>query len=338
MKRNICLTLGMVLATVAVRASVVNVHVVDAQSEEPISGLWIGGHFNGVLPYGEDFEEKLGSKTDKGGNCRFRGTKGNPYAYIFNKDLPGYYSTTEKVKLKGRGKGNPNPEDYHSVTLRLERVIKPIPLFVKKVSGRKGITDFFGKGIDTIAYDLLAADWLPPQGTGLVADVQFTRLPEEDAGIVTDKWLGAEVQLRRLPLRVTFPGEGNGIVEVAPLSGSDLMVRTAPEKGYEHVHMSYSGKNEYGKDVSSWLPLETRAFCFRIRSKKNAAGEIVEGYYGKVYDGFIFDYAWDDDHTLVPIGKVKFRYYLNLTPLDRNLEFDSDKNLHVDRDQVRFKP
>ena len=337
MKWNVCLTVGIALAAVVARASVVNVHVVDAQSEEPISGLWIGASFYGVLPYGEQFKEKISAKTDCHGDCKLRGTKGNPKAWIFHQDIPNYYSTKLMQKLKGRGNGNPKPEDYHSVTLRLERVIKPIPLFVKEVSGRKGIMDFFGKGIDTIAYDLLAADWLPPQGTGLVADVQFTRLPEEDAGIVTDKWLFAEVQLRRLPLRVTFPGEGNGIVEVAPLSGSDLMVRTAPETGYEHVHMSYSGKNEYGKDVSSWLPLDTRAYCFRIRTKKNQAGETLEGYYGKIYDGFIFDYAWDDD-TLVPIGKVKFRYYLNLTPLDRNLEFDSDKNLNVERGLLPFKP
>ena len=34
MKWNVCLTVGIALAAVVARASVVNVHVVDAQSEE----------------------------------------------------------------------------------------------------------------------------------------------------------------------------------------------------------------------------------------------------------------------------------------------------------------
>lgn len=338
MKLNFSLAIGIGLTSVAARASVVNVHVVDAQSKEPMPGVWVGAIFDGVLPYGEDFEEKFCAKTDTRGNCLFRGKKGNPRAAVFNKELPNYYTTTEKIKLRGRGKGNPDPEDYHSVTLRLERIIKPIPLFVKEVSGSRGCKDFFGKGNDTIAYDLLASDWLPPQGTGSVADVQFTRLPEEDAGVATDKWLNVEVALRRLPLRVIFPGEGNGIAAESPLPGSDLMVRVAPETGYVHEHMSYSGKNEYGKQVCSWHPYGARAYCFRIRSRKNEAGEIVEGYYGKVYDGFSFDYAWDEDDAKVPIGKVEFRYYLNPTILDRNLEFDTRRNLHVEEGQVLFNP
>ena len=179
MKRNICLTVGMVLAAVAVRASVVNVHVVDAQSKEPMPGVWVGAIFDGVLPYGEDFEEKFCAKTDTRGNCLFRGKKGNPRAAVFNKELPNYYTTTEKIKLRGRGKGNPDPEDYHSVTLRLERIIKPIPLFVKEVSGSRGCKDFFGKGNDTIAYDLLASDWLPPTDRKAVVCGRSVNAPTE---------------------------------------------------------------------------------------------------------------------------------------------------------------
>ena len=68
-----------------------------------------------------------------------------------------------------------------------------------------------------------------------------------------------------------------------------------------------------------------RAYAFRIRSRRNENGELVEAYYGKIYGDFEFE--GNDRRGLV---SVKFLYYLNPTPLDRNLEWDIRNNLCPD--------
>lgn len=332
MKRNICLTLGMVLATVAAKASVVNVHVVNARDGKPMANVPVSGTFEGILAFGHEYDERYFQKTDSQGYCQFTGTNNNPYAYIsIFWDKPDYIYRTERKIMLNRvlDEEHKTPGDYHSVTLRVQCVGHRIPLYIKTASGGGFGNDFFGKGNDAVSYDMLIGDWLPPQGTGSVADVVFTRLQKEDLGIVTN--LCREVHLYRDRLKVTFPGEGNGVVEVKPLEDSYLLVREAPAEGYQHEHMSYSGQDKDGVAVMSWYPYNRRAYCFRIRSKMNERGELTEGFYGKVHNGFMFDYVMMEDRTIIPVGTLDFEYYLNLVPLDRNLEWDEKNNLNPER-------
>ena len=60
-----------------------------------------------------------------------------------------------------------------------------------------------------------------------------------------------------------------------------------------------------------------RCYTFRIRTRRNEKGELVEAYYGKIYGDFEFE--GDDKKGLIG---VKFLYYLNPKSLDRNLEWD----------------
>ena len=65
-----------------------------------------------------------------------------------------------------------------------------------------------------------------------------------------------------------------------------------------------------------------RCYTFRIRTRRNDKGELVEAYYGKIYGDFEFE--GDDKKGLIG---VKFLYYLNPKSLDRNLEWDMKTNL-----------
>ena len=328
MKRNICLTVGMVLAAVAAKASVVNVHVINAQTGKPMANTKVFSCFGGLLAFGHEFDEEYSGMTDANGLCYFNGTNNNPYVSIVvdDDDRPCFYRTYHRYRLRLAKNSIKSLNDHYSVTMRVEQVMRPIPLYVKNVGRTYSKRDFFADGSDEASYDCLAGDWLPPQGTGVVADIVFTRLPTEDLGIVTN--LFREVHQTRERLRVTFPGEGNGIVEVKPLEDSDLLVREAPETGYRHEHMSYSGPYNDGVLQKSWYPYNSRAYCFRIRSKMNERGELTEGYYGKVHSGFMFESVVTEDHTVIPVGELEFRYYLNLTSLDRNLEWDLKHNLN----------
>ena len=211
-------------------------------------------------------------------------------------------------------------------TIRLQRVERPIPLFIKRVTKveRGGFTaDIFPKGEDTLRYDLLMGDWLAPVGTGRVADVTFTRHPREDLGEGVN---GADVRgpSYRDSMTVRFPGEGNGLVELHPPPSYRLRIRTAPEDGYRSEYLCWRGTNRKLEDDGNYD--ENRCFCFRIRTRRDDRGRIVEAYYGKIY-GDILMYT---GYNFIVCG-VKFLYYLNPTPLDRNLEWDRKTNLGPDR-------
>ena len=62
-------------------------------------------------------------------------------------------------------------------------------------------------------------------------------------------------------------------------------------------------------------PIETnrnpnRNYLFRVRTVVDDKGNIVSAHYGKIYGDF-----------------MEFKYYLNPTPNDRNVEFDPKQNL-----------
>ena len=214
-------------------------------------------------------------------------------------------------------------------TIRLQRVERPIPLFIKRVTKaeRGGFTaDIFPKGEDTLRYDLLMGDWLAPVGTGRVADVTFTRHPREDLGEGVN---GADVRgpSYRDSMTVRFPGEGNGIVELHPPPSYRLKIRTAPEDGYRSEYLCWKGRNKKLEHVGSYD--ENRCFCFRIRTRRDDRGRIVGAYYGKIYGDITFVYQFRPE--FVPVASVCMSYYLNPTPLDRNLEWDRKTNLGPDR-------
>ena len=328
MKRITMLAFAMVASWQAV-ASEIDVHVVSSEDDKPIAGVKITATFNGILALDHEMDEVYERKTDAKGNCRFTGVKNNPYAYIElidNSKKPKYYRTCQMVELKRVKDGEPPVEDYHSVTLRVHRVGVPIPMFVKEEYKYHRKSDLFGSN-NQVSYDLLLGDWLPPQGTGTVADIVFTRYERESLGDVTNRW-GEVRHLSRLPMKVTFPGEGNGVVKVESPTYTILVAPIAPEEGYEHDVMSYEWKDEDGRDRTSWDTDGSQAYCFRIRTQKDASGRITGGYYGQVKDGFAFDYIMLEDGVKIPIADVSFNYYINLTPLSRNLEWDCKNNLN----------
>ena len=110
----------------------------------------------------------------------------------------------------------------------------------------------------------------------------------------------------------------------------------APKSGYLS---SLERKAVWGKARS--LPgywehlngLERKAYYFRIRTKTDASGKIVAAHYGKIYGPL----------TLVPVLKNQnaskrsieanlsiSEVYFNPTPNDRNIEFDTKRNITSD--------
>lgn len=175
--------------------------------------------------------------------------------------------------------------------------------------------DLFSKGDGVLRFDFMKGEWLPPIGNGETADVEFRRLPHEDFGEASHDVVKGRSY--RDSMSVKFLGEDNGLVEMRIRPDDELKIRTSPEEGFTKDLVCYRG---VAKDLQRYDSYDkNRCFCFRIRTRKNDKGEIVEAYYGKIY-GDIRLLAMVSPY--VPVASVRFTYYLNLRNLDRNLEWN----------------
>ena len=310
--------------------------VVDGRTGEPLKNVLVRGgfdnHWGWLAVKGAPLPNESFARTDANGFCRLRGRTNIGEAGVSVREAPpGFYRPRygEGWSLRRKNLLGIWQPDNLVATIRLQRVEHPIPLFVKRVAKvTRGVftADIFPKGEDTLRYDLLMGDWLAPVGTGRVADVTFTRHPREDLGEGVN---GADVRgpSYRDSMTVRFPGEGNGLVELHPPPSYRLRIRTAPEDGYRSEYLCWRGTNRKLEDDSNYD--ENRCFCFRIRTRRDDRGRIVGAYYGKIYGDITFAYQFRPE--FVPVASVCMSYYLNPTPLDRNLEWDRKTNLGPDR-------
>lgn len=123
-------------------------------------------------------------------------------------------------------------------------------------------------------------------------------------------------------MSVKFLGADNGLIDMNVSPSDCPKIRTAPADGYIPDYLCWDG-------FSKRLQVETnydhnRCFCFRIRTKRDKQGNIVEAHYGKIYHDIKYEYKND---PFVPVASVRFLYYLNPKSLDRNLEWDRTTNL-----------
>ena len=175
----------------------------------------------------------------------------------------------------------------------------------------------FPRGSDEMRFDFLKGDWLPPEGKGEVADVVFKRIPRAFLGMAHDakgKPIGKRM---KYALSVVFLGEGSGIQDMPTVRDCHLWIRTAPDSGYNREYESFLMDGENMETISSGC--FQKAQCFRVRTQKDESGSVTNCFYGKIYGEF----EWFPESDIAPYYKeVKFTYYINETPMDRNLEAD----------------
>jgi hypothetical protein len=157
--------------------------------------------------------------------------------------------------LAGHSTSTPNL----NLALTLKRIIKPIPMYAKRIDDLK-VPEFN----QAIGYDLAVGDWVAPYGKGMNTDLSFTEEHSAaDAGYV---------------LSISFPKRGDGIQEFYlpptrfPGDGSALRsAQKAPINGYQSEISQTEMTNP------------NRNFYFRVRTKLDENGNVVSAYYGKIY-------------------------------------------------------
>jgi len=216
----------------------------------------------------------------------------------------------ERLRFKEAVSGRWQPWNP-TVEVEMKRIVNPIPLYAKiiKLQKSKRIPEF-GK---PIGFDLMKADWVKPYGNGEESDFIFT-INVKLGGMTREKF---GYRIHDSSFHVGFSNDGDGIQSVyaEPNKGSVLRLpRLAPEQGYETclTRKSYSHKDGFFNEKR-----DDQNYFFRVRTKKDEEGNIVSALYGKIHGEL--DWDW--------MGGVRFTYYLNPTPNDRNLEFDGKNNL-----------
>ena len=156
--------------------------------------------------------------TDKNGFCRLKGKTncGNVCCFVSVPPKGFYAGDGWGADFKKKNLFGIWQPDNLVVTLRLQRVEHPIPLFVKQLFSRGSDSvrsNYFDIGKGQMKFDLIKGYWLPPIGTGKYADICFTRLDREDLGIGTN-FNGRTSLAYRDVMMVEFLGDGKGLIEI----------------------------------------------------------------------------------------------------------------------------
>lgn len=332
--------------TIAGRASF-SVLAIDSENGLPIPGIKIEGSFLN-LPKGWNESAKdndVDAITKQNGVAKLSGNteKGIGGYRIYNN--PGYYNMEwTQIKFSEQSMfrlGRWLPTDIVS-TARLDRVINPVPLYVKtarKKYREANVRNYTvwkkHQGLSatnnvpvikdiSFSFDMIKGEWLPPHGNGEYEDIRFT-FNETVLGWIKGRGYDGTYMTKkyRVDVVVAMPGEGNGVVEMPSNKGSGIKIRTVPYNGYINTFSRWKGWFGGGDGIKTDCD-KNRNYAFRIRTKYDASGNVESAYYGKIYGDF----------NIKDVEGVEFLYYLNPTPNDRNLEWDMKNNLCPTQERI----
>ncbi len=204
-----------------------------------------------------------------------------------------------------------NPE----VTVVVPRKINPIPLHVRLVGNGP---NFEMPTLGPVGFDLLVSDWVAPHGKGKRADFVFERktvIPTTDPTRAFESIF-----------TLTFSNIGDGIQSRLASTQKRLLElpREAPEAGYEPKLVKKVARSAEGAAIETGAR-DDQNYFFRVRTVINPDGKVISALFGKIHGNIECDPLNSEK------GMLRFTYYLNPTPLDRNLEFDPKRNLLSDR-------
>jgi hypothetical protein len=289
-------------------AAKVTIKVLD-ENQQPLAdaNVWLTFKDRGTF-------EDLNVRGLTGANGLFTGEGGCDASGVgcgITKD--GYYMGWAPIpKFYGADADNRRQPWNETYTAILRPICKPVALYAKKVQANVPVLG------QPCGYDLEAGDWVAPYGKGMKKDLVFTIRTKEvkDAGN-----FDAQGEL-------TFANPMDGLQgTLIPDIGKNSMFkweRQAPENGYQPKFQLQNTwwESLHQKPVRSFKfgGKEWEGSFFRVRTVEQD-GKIVSAHYGKIRGGI------EIEPRETPTCTIIFTYYFNPTPNDRNLEWDTKKNL-----------
>lgn len=315
----------MILAASAVaQDGQVTVSVRD-EARQPVTNASVRAAFTTAIKPGHGWgagrPNVVSGETDTNGICVLAGS-GNGGSVGISASAPGYWGSSGYLVIFSNVSGliTKRWEPWNPIVdVLLQAIVNPIPLYAKKM-----LYVDIPRTNEVVGFDLIAGDWVSPDGKGEHADFLFlyTNAP---ARRVDSPHGPVDTYDYGLTITVSGPGDGLRLVPASHAVGRGPLIlpREAPTNGYEREIVKRDYKDEDRKRHTSIR--EDANYFFRVRTETNEHGEVIGGLYGKVEGDF------EIQHT----GEVTFSYYLNPTPGDRNLEFDPKRNLFGSRSGQR---
>jgi hypothetical protein len=268
----------------------------------PISNAKLVTWFPEIYGAGSSAKGKTPSDlTNAEGRASVKETTAGSVSFSVRKE--GYYYTgggkIDFIGMHAKGKALKAER-----TLIMKKIKNPIPLYARQLRHVKipSLNAPFG-------FDLEIGDWVTPHGEGKTTDMIFQIRGTHESYREYD-----------LTLEVSFPNEGDGLVmfegayEVGSALRSDHL---APKTGYQPT-LVLKKKALYEQKSSQWLNDSKSGsnYYLRTRTELDEKGDVIRANYGKIYGNFDF------------LDFIKAEaYYFNPTVNDRNVEFDTKRNL-----------
>jgi hypothetical protein len=254
-------------------------------------------------------------QTDTNGLFAATGTTIHSMNYEIKKD--GYYSTKGQYWFLRKGEDCVRAHHWQpwnpTNTVVLKERRRPVAMYAKGMDEPIPVRD------TPVGYDLEAGDWTAPHGNGKRPDLLLTY-----KATVQDHWNGS------LELVIACPNRMEGFFRAQSDMSSDFRsAYEAPNSGYQ-PEVQFAFVTTTDKDLKVEKMGDSEYLAFRVRTVVDDKGNIVSAQYGKIYGPIEFGVG--KEH------RIRFSYYLNPTPNDRNLEFDPNRNLFTDlapMEQVR---
>lgn len=316
MKKIICAGIGLLAASLFAEKVRLEVLVLDGDTDKPVEGAEVLAIFEGLSSY--DATRKY-AETDADGRCSLKGKSKNGVVSVCA-ELPDTYESSEELRYKEAVDGVFVP-DHLVVTARVYKIGRNAPMLESDL--RAWFSDIKGDDPDLLSYDILARSFLPPMGTGVVADVELRRFPVVQTGVIPSHedengMCHSEVTTYRGRYVIRFPGKGNGVHPIQKLPGviSSHAFRPAPEGDYDNELDCEGGVDEKtGKRIK---PPNFSLLAIRIRSQYDDDGNLISCHYGRF---------WSDAFVNVQpseITNAQLCWCVNVVPNDRNVEGSGD--------------
>lgn len=275
------------------------------ESGAPVEGAVVRADYLGATGSDGSVERAW---TDSEGNATVTGRSVFYVAITASKD--GYYPSGTKVYAKEVINGKELYPD-RNVTLVLKEKRNPIPLYAKRYSGEIPVAE------EWIGFDLEVGDWVVPFGKGASADM-----------LLRYEGASADFFNAQGKLEMKFALPGDGIADISSELDYSSQLRTPHEasvEGYSIKEKLWSYRIGKGVLSSEYSRDELKYYFLRVRSSVDGEGNILQSNYAKIYRDIAFDPRMKKHEK--GVAWIGFTYYFNPTPNDRNLEFDTNRNL-----------
>jgi hypothetical protein len=310
MKRTAVLMFALCAVSYGAPEQKLRIRVTD-ESGAPLKDVaCMGGWWKDVFAHGA---------TDQDGIVELTG-RTRRHETLAKATIEGYYSS-EVYRFMMTGSNGNHWEPWPvEVNLVMKKIRNPHPMYAVKPGDNMKFT-FPNADILAIAFDVMEGDWVAPHGKGKIADLVLSPRRNEEK---------ASEQLPPGTMLLAFSNPNDGIIAIAdaPAGGSDLASPTeAPISGY--LKECVFSNRPLVDGLFPGLELSRRVWVFRVRSKVDDKGNIVNAYYGKIQG--------QPEILFFRQGPAfRMTYYLNGKENDRSLEWDMKTNLFNDLIQAHW--